>query len=104
MLKYTDRVNENFEENFNKFINGHENLEKSILSNVKDIIMQEEGISEKNFVYINFMNVSFDNFMIKVKENSEYVDDIKSFENKRKNYASEFIYDKYFKDEFKIEQ
>lgn len=94
MKKYNEYINES--------LDGVLAFEKRVLSDVKDIIMQEEGISEKNFTYINAMNMSFNEYISSIKSEQSYHDDMKSFENKRKCYAAEFIYDKYFKEKFKI--
>lgn len=90
--------------NFNEFVNeSAENsaYEKGILSGVKDIIMQEEGISEKNFNYINAMNKSFMEYLPTI-QNDEYNADLESFKGKRSSFAAEFLYDKYFKGKFTI--
>lgn len=98
MLKFNEFVNENLSNVFNK----RYSFEDLVLSDIKSIIMQEEAISEKNFTYINAMNMSFDSFMNDLKNDQEFLSDIQSFKNKRTSYAAEFIYDKYFKDKFKI--
>jgi len=103
MLNFDDFLNESFlPDGQQKEMDSYMKKEQNIISWVKDIIMQEEGISEKNFSYINAMNQSFDRYMPEIRSTSEYHDDIKSFDNKRKQYAAEFIYDKYFTGKFKI--
>jgi len=105
MHNFNEFLNESFlpvdqQEKVNEF----DRKEKNILSWVKEIIMTEEGISEKNFSYINAMNQSFDKFMPTIRSKHEYHEDIKSFDGKRKQYAAEFMYDKYFAGKFNIEQ
>jgi len=103
MLKYDKFINESFlPDELGKIQSDLMKKDNMLLSDIKHIIMQEEGISEKNFTYINAMNNSLDKFMPNVKDDSDYFEDIKSFKDKRRTYLAEFMYDKYFKGKFKI--
>ena len=101
MKKYKQVIMRKFDQYLNENVE-IENFEKQVLDSVKTIIMQEKGISEKNFNYIRSLNVSFDKFMLKIRENVDYYKDMKIFIEKRKSYAAEFFYDKYFEKDFEI--
>lgn len=105
ILKHSEFLTESFlPKDLQDLQSNLDSKENNILGDVKEIITQEFGISEKNFRYLDAMNKAFDEFMRTVRSEQDYHTDIKSFDNKRSTYAAEFIYDKYFKDKFKIEQ
>jgi hypothetical protein len=103
MLKFNDFLNESFlPKHLQEQVDEFTTFEKRVWDRVKDIIMEEEGISEKNFRYINAMNKSFLNFVPEFRSQQEYHDDMKEMKEKRISYTAEMIYDKYIKGKFKI--
>lgn len=76
---------------FGEEVSHMESLKNQIKSNIINIIMYENNISEKDFKKI-------DNIIVDINEDILKEADLLYKENKRINYISEILYDKYFKD------
>lgn len=79
---------------FGKSISHKEALFSRVKSNITDIVNQERGISEKDFKrYDKSSN------LVNEKISDEILEEIVSLyeQNKRINYISEILFDKYFK-------
>ncbi|MCK9416143.1 hypothetical protein M0Q97_05745 [Candidatus Dojkabacteria bacterium] len=101
-LEYiTERYKEptEFKTNSFGFKYGVRNYVDDVFDHVLDIICDVNGISEKAFKKLDdtkkYLEKFFDN-------NPEMLLDIDKMNDKRYQYTGEFIYDKYFKSEYKI--
>jgi len=98
-MKYIKSINENKTSiqsfSLKDWMNYKPSYKEKVISNIKDIVMKEKRISEKDFNKLNKMDEKLEKFY---KENKSDLDIIiKEFEssNKRSEYCSEKIYDDY---------
>lgn len=105
MLNFDEFLNESFLPNhLQDELNRKETFEESVNNHIHDIIMQEFNISEKAFDLYDTMIEKFNKFFINLKQEGEIQKDLNlhESENKRKQLCAEFIYDKYFKNNFEL--